>query len=185
MDDFDYSKAILNDLYNSQPRNKGHVIFGIRTVVRTAAALTEGIIYQLRLVCLAASEDYPSLYSLEEILALKQESVSLNEKGRIVTKVSYQSIQSSLVFVFAMFSKIQKIEVMIDKLDNRWGDFKDFIKIRNELMHPKSLIELEFLSDNDVDINTKNKKCAVGVSWFIDNYRNLMAECKVSDEILC
>jgi len=183
LNDFEFSKVVMKNLSLLQPRNRDHVLFGIRTVIRTAAALIEGVVYQLRLVCIAASKDYPSLYSIEEVLALKEEVVTISDNGKIKTRVSFQQIKPSLAFTFSMFSKIHGIEIEIDKLDNRWKSFISFINIRNGLMHPKSLNDLELISNDDADKNDKNKECVEAVSWFMDNHQRLMRECEKANDL--
>ncbi|WP_444900359.1 hypothetical protein ACJJIX_00110 [Microbulbifer sp. VAAC004] len=56
--------------------------YACRTLYRTTAAYIEGVVYQLRLVCLAALEDDPTIYSPSEILALKEKTVILKKKWR-------------------------------------------------------------------------------------------------------
>ncbi len=166
---------IMRSLLKEQIEKDEYTLFGIRTVIRTAAALIEGVIYQLRLVCLAAAEDNLLLYSVEEILALKQENISIDNNGKIKIRVSFQQIQSSIAFTFLMFSKIHGKEITIDKADIRWKSFIAFINVRNGLMHPKSLNDLELISD---DSQTKNKECVEGVSWFIENHQRILSECE-------
>lgn len=175
VNDFECSKKVMRLLLKEKVGENEQPLFGIRTVIRTAAALIEGVVYQLRLVCLAASEDNPLLYSVEEILALKQENISIDNNGRIKVRVSFQQIQSSIAFTFLMFSKIHGKEITIDKSDNRWESFIAFINIRNGLMHPKFLDDLELVSNGS---KAKNRECVEGVSWFIENHQRLLKECE-------
>ncbi len=149
--------------------------FSLRTLYRTGAALLEGLTYQLRLVCFAAYEDNPEIFDPSEVLALKEKLVSVNSKGKIEENDYYQSIQNSILFTFSMFAKIQRIEFSPNTSDHRWGSLRKFIKIRNSLMHPKSL------SDFEVD-EEKNMAGVEGVSWFYDNLNDLYRACEAVDK---
>jgi hypothetical protein len=84
---WEFQKLMLEDIATS--KNKGvedPSQFSLRTNIRTSSAYIEGTIYQLRLVCTAASEDVPQFFSESEILLLKEKSVSLDSKGKVKEK---------------------------------------------------------------------------------------------------
>jgi hypothetical protein len=172
---WEFQKLMLEDIATS--KNKGiedPSQFSLRTNIRTSSAYIEGTIYQLRLVCTAASEDAPQFFSESEILLLKEKSVSLNSKGKVQEKDSFQKPIASVLFLFSLFSRIHNIVFEPNLSDHKWDSFQKFFKVRNDLMHPKSLLDFE------ID-EKKNKICVEAVVWFNGNLKALYRECEKAD----
>jgi hypothetical protein len=150
--------------------------FALRTIFRTSAAYIEGTIYQLRLVCLAAAEDVPHLFSSNEMMSLKEKTVYLNSRGVIEEKDSFSKILPSILFTFSSFAKLHSIEFKPNTGDHRWNSLRDFFSIRNALMHPKSQHEFKITKD-------KNKMGIDAVTWFDENFKALLRACEKADEI--
>jgi hypothetical protein len=150
--------------------------FALRTIIRTTSAYVEGTVYQLRLVCLASVEDVPNIFSPEEVLALKEVSISLDRKGKIQSKDSYQKILQSILFTFSCFAKLHGVSFIPDKSDNGWSSLQNFFNIRNSLMHPKSRLDFEIDGE-------KNQTCVDALQWFQDNLKQLFRTCEEADKV--
>lgn len=169
---WEFQKLMLEDIAISKYKGKEDPSqFALRTNIRTSSAYIEGTIYQLRLVCTAASEDAPQLFSESEILLLKEKSVSLDSKGKVKEKDSFQKPIASVLFLFSLFSRIHNIEFKPNLSDHKWDSFQKFFKVRNDLMHPKNLLDFE------ID-EKKNMTCVEAVVWFNENLKALYRECE-------
>lgn len=149
--------------------------FALRTILRTSAAYIEGTVYQLRLVCLAASEDNPSIFSPDEFMALKEQVVTLSDTGTTKRRDSFQKIQPSILFTFSMFAKIHDMDFEPNRVDHRWGSLRRFFTIRNSLMHPKNIDDFEITDE-------KNKLAREAVGWFRENLAELFRFCEERDQ---
>ncbi|WP_444905960.1 hypothetical protein ACJJIR_15070 [Microbulbifer sp. SSSA008] len=148
--------------------------FSLRTIYRTSAAYIEGTLYQLRLVCLAALEDVPTIFNYQEILALKEKTVLLNSKGKLEEKDQFQKLKPSILFLFSCFAKLHSIHFSPNISDHRWDSLGKFFELRNSLMHPKSI------SDFEID-EFKNTVSLEAVSWFNENLQKLFRECESAE----
>jgi len=147
--------------------------FSMRTLFRTSVTYLEGVTYQLRLVCLAASEDIPGVFTSKQILELKQ--VKPDKNGDTTEKVHFQKLRPSIVLTFSMFAKMHTIEFKPDTDDHRYGSLKEFMDVRHSLMHPKSL--------DDLEINSKKNKAGIeAVSWFNENLKALFRACELAEK---
>lgn len=170
-----FQSLLLDDIKSARDfALKEPTQFALRTIYRTSAAYMEGVVYQLRLVCLASLEDIPTIYSPDEVIALREKSIVLTNKGTLEEKDSFQKLKPSILFLFSCFAKLHNIKFIPDTSDHRWESLGKFIELRNSLMHPKSA------SDIEID-DFKNKVSVEAVSWFQDNLKNLYRKCEAAD----
>ncbi len=148
--------------------------FALRTLYRTSAAYIEGVTYQLRLVCLAAHEDVSNIFDANEIMLLKEKCVGLDKQGRIKERESFQSLKPNILFLFKCFAKLHRLDFNPNTSVHRWASLSEFIEIRNSLMHPKSIEDLE-MTEN------KNRVSLEAVEWFHENLKRLYRECEAAD----
>lgn len=172
---WEFQKLLLEDIRTARDYGKEQPShFALRTIIRTSAAYIEGTVYQLRLVCLAANEDCPHLFSNEEIIALKEKTVVLDKKGKVKLKDSYQKIQQSIIFTFSSFAKLHGVDFKPDTSNHRWESLGAFFKIRNLLMHPKQLSDFIITEET-------NRKSIEAVSWFQENLKSLYRKCEAAE----
>ena len=171
----DFQALLFEDIRSARDFGKSHKSqFSLRTLYRTSAAHIEGVIYQLRLVCLAALDDIPNIYNASEIIILNDINLKLNNKGEIVEQDSYQNLKSNILFLFKSFAKLQNIEFQPNTSDHKWESLGKFIELRNSLMHPKSISDFEM---NEY----KNNISVEAVKWFQENLDRLYRECERAD----
>ena len=135
--------------------------FARRTALRTCAALIEGVVHQITAFALQEAENAPDLFSSEDVLILKEVSVSLNQKGEIEERANYQKLNPKLIHSVRCFLKVFEEEYSPDTSLHGWEALGQFLKIRNRLMHPRNIDDL-FVSDEDFEISKKAN------DWFGD-----------------
>jgi hypothetical protein len=133
--------------------------FSQRTLLRTHFAFIEGMVFQLRLVAIATAKDYPDLFSNEEVTLLHEERYQLSAKGKLETKDNFQQLLPMLLFTINCYTRIQGAKFTVKTDVHGWGALKDYLKIRNRLMHPKNLDDLELN-------NTSLKTSTEAAKWF-------------------
>ncbi|WP_305846319.1 hypothetical protein [Photobacterium kishitanii] len=172
-----FHKFLLDDVCAARDFGlsaKSH--FALRTLYRTSGAYIEGVTYQLRLVCLAALEDVSDIFDANEIMLLREKSVSLDKQGKINERELFQSLKPNILFLFRCFAKLHQLDFKPNTSDHRWASLSEFIEIRNSLMHPKSMEDFEMTED-------KNRVSLEAVQWFHDNLKRLYRECEAADMV--
>ncbi len=149
--------------------------FHVRTTIRTYSALIEGLLYQMRQVARnSESEDY-TVYTFEEQMMLSEKIVSLNAKGEIEKKDNFERALPMLLFTFKQFAKVHGASFSPDTGVHGWECMKQFIAIRNRIVHPKSKDDLELSKNDWHNVN-------LGIDWFHSSIKSLFAETDKADE---
>ncbi len=112
--------------------------FHVRMMIRTYSALIEGLLYQMRQVAINSEKEDHAVFSSEERIMLNEKSLSLNKKGEIEEKDNFERTLPMLLFTFKQYAKIHGGEFSPDTGGNGWKCMKQFIAIRNRIVHPKS-----------------------------------------------
>jgi len=122
-----------------------------RSYVRSVFAFIEGYTYGFRQISLRiAKEPLGIKLTEEEVVALKQVDVTIDENGTINERPKYSSAKNILIFSVSAIAKQHEADFQIDKNGKGWKDYKDALRIRNRLMHPKSYQDLE-ISDSEIE----------------------------------
>jgi hypothetical protein len=121
---------------------------GRRTLIRTEFAVIEGAVSSHKQMVI----DYCKRNGLElsqaEYALLHEESYELDDNGKPRIAEKFLKLPANLKFAFSMYaSKIGGIEFALDP--SGWQNFLAAIKIRNRLIHPKSVSDLE-VTDADM-----------------------------------
>jgi len=149
--------------------------FHVRMMIRTYSALIEGLLYQMRQVAINSEKEDHAVFSSEERIMLNEKSLSLNKKGEIEEKDNFERTLPMLLFTFKQYAKIHGGEFSPDTEGNGWKCMKQFIAIRNRIVHPKSKDYLVLSKTEWRDIN-------IGIDWFNLTVKNLFAETDKADE---
>lgn len=122
-----------------------------RSYVRSVFAFIEGYTYGFRQISLRISKEPLGVKLTEkEVIALKQVEVTIDENGTINEKPKYSPAKNSLIFSLSAIAKQHEADFQIDKSGKGWRDYKDAIKIRDRLMHPKRYQDLE-ITDSEIE----------------------------------
>ncbi|WP_218395574.1 hypothetical protein [Alteromonas lipotrueae] len=149
--------------------------FAQRTLLRTYFAFIEGMICQLRLVAIATAKDYPDLFSNKEVILLKEERYQLSPKGKLETKANFQKNLPMLLFTINCYTRIHSPDFTVKTDERGWEALNDYSRIRNNLMHPKSLNDLE-LDGSSLKTSTEAAK------WFKSTLLDMFAVCAKAEE---
>ncbi|WP_286694674.1 hypothetical protein [Spongiibacter sp. UBA1325] len=160
----------IQNLYIEKPSGALH-----RALIRAYSAFIEGTLYQLRQVAIHSAGSANAVFSAEELMLLKELQVSLNKRGEIETKDNYERFLPMLLFTFKQYVRVHGANFEPDTSVAGWVAMREFVKVRNLLMHPKSSNELEIEKDSSSEINK-------AVYWFHDTCLSMFSECSRADE---
>ncbi|MDQ3816348.1 MAG: hypothetical protein M3362_01500 [Acidobacteriota bacterium] len=141
-----------------------------RIFVRAVFALVEGMTYKLKQVSLKKSsylKPVESVFSPGEIALLREESFDLDDKGIVTVKPSNLQLKKNVRFAFASYAKHYGFDFKLKVDDAGWQSFLEAIQIRNRLMHPKQVGDLE-VSEREIEITNRAKV------WFLANMAFLL-----------
>lgn len=140
--------------------HKSDTPFSRRTLIRTSAALMEGLVNQMGDFVLETIDcGVEFMFTCSELSILKEETYNLNQKGVVESRSNFQPFLPRLLHTAHCFMRLFGEDFKPNTGVHGWECMQDLIKIRNRLMHPKSVIDLE-VSDNDF------QEAAKAVDWF-------------------
>jgi hypothetical protein len=124
-----------------------------RTYLRAFFSMIEGITYRTRQILLERQKDNKINLSPEQIIALSEISIELENNGKIKKRQRFYEFRSIMLFTYKTYCEcLNKTDIYNRFLsDIRYNDFKESIKIRNFITHPKSGKDV-FV--NGIDIQT-------------------------------
>ena len=168
-------EVLSNDIEEIREYGKSNKSeFAERTLLRTHFAFIEGMTHQLKLVALCAASEHPSIFTSKELTVLKEEQYSLNKKGEIETKDNYQKLMPMMLFTINCYTKAHGGNYKPKTGVHGWEAMKDYLKIRNNLMHPKSTSDLK-LDDNKLKISID------AAEWFKKTMQEMFDNCSVDN----
>jgi hypothetical protein len=127
--------------------------FSRRTYVRAVFAMIEGAVFALKQEVLEESRIRKIALSPEEIAVLSERSYSLTGSGKAHVGVYYPSLEANIKFAFPIFARVFGETLEFDpplSEDSGWHSLCKAKKVRDRLMHPKSVEQLEV---NDSELN--------------------------------
>ena len=169
-----YSVLNADFVYAREAAIQNPTEFHKRTLVRTCFALIEGLAYQLRHVTLATLQDTDFL-SEGELAVLKETMHRLNQSGDIEDRDNFQTTLPMMLFTLRVYAKNHGACFEPKTSDNGWSCLKKAVKIRDRLMHPKSLQDLSITDDEGAIFSA-------GVSWWDHAMWDLFQVCEAADK---
>jgi hypothetical protein len=158
----DASKALGDDIDELAELYKSNSSPPVtRSLVRAYSAYIEASVFEMRQVALQTYRGNPELFSPEEESVLLEKSVFLDRKGKVQSKGDYQRFLPLVLFSIRAYARSYGASFEPDTGDHRWESFQHFVNFRNRLMHPKSLLDIEFDGD---DLS----KMMAALDWFHD-----------------
>lgn len=128
--------------------------FAIRTFVRTMSAEFETRLFLLQDFMLKLQEETSNIkFSPEEVAMLRSETYGLRANGEIQTSIKFYPFKEHLLFTLKLFARRFNAKAMPDTGGTGWQAVQAFIEIRNRLMHPKSMSDLQISEDEVTTIN--------------------------------
>jgi hypothetical protein len=117
-----------------------------RTFVRTIFGEVEGVIHAIKQSCLHSPL---SCYSSAELAMLKEETYSVNDKGQASVGQAKIRFEANFHFALEMLVRGTSLPAKIDKGGEGWQAFKEALRVRDRLMHPKKIADLD-VSDQEL-----------------------------------
>ena len=148
--------------------------FNKRTFVRTCAALVEGLSYQLRQVTLATLKETKYL-SEGESAVLRETKYQLSEKGEIRERNDFQATLPMLLFSLRVYAKNHGATFSPNTGDNGWNCLRKAFTLRDRLMHPKSLDDLNISDEEGAEFTA-------GIQWWDSCVMSLLEACDAADK---
>ena len=143
-DDVDYAIEEMDECDDDQ--------FSRRTYVRTVFAMIEGAVFALKQEVLEESRIGRFDLSPAEHAVLSEQSYSLVESGGTRIGSYYPQLKANIKFAFPIFARALggafKFDPSLNR-DPRWQSLCRAKEVRDRLMHPKSVEELE-VNDSDL-----------------------------------
>jgi len=152
--------------------------FWLRIYVRTFFALVEGTTYGLKQIAIQAN-DLQLCLTDAEISLLKEITYELNENGEVKLRSRYFETLSNIRFIFKVIKKVFKMEFEVNFIDNGWKNFRDSLKIRHQITHPKNDCDL-LISELDDGKGKKVDIIADASRWYMLQIKMLIDEIKIS-----
>jgi len=117
-----------------------------RNFVRALFAMIEGSIYVIKQTVLVAGFSEKKL-SLAEIALLKEETFELDNKGNIRSQIKFLRVADNLRFTARSAARVFNCELDLGVGTQNWANFRELIKIRNRVTHPKNSDDYEISRD--------------------------------------
>lgn len=148
------------DLYLAVEK-QGHQVHK-RAYVRSVFAFIEGVLYRIKITAAHYGVLRGNL-SPQELVVLEDMKLDIDSKGKVSSKPLYPPFLNNVKFTFKIYSKTADSTFQLSTGGAGWQSLCDALKVRNRLMHPKEIIDLEV---TDTEIETTKK----AVDWFIISY---------------
>ncbi len=170
--------AVLNaDVKDAQAATlRNPTDFNKRTLVRTCAALVEGLAYQLRQVTLATLQG-TDLLSTGDLAVLRETRYQLSRQGDIEERDNFQSTLLMLLFTLRVYAQNHGATFVPNTSDNGWNCLRKAFDLRDRLMHPKSPQDLLVTDDLGADFTA-------GIKWWDDSVGSLLNACDAADKAI-
>jgi hypothetical protein len=179
----DKSLEILNVL-RADVREAGEMLatgysnFRLRTYLRTFFALVEGSTFALKQLILMKHQHLPYL-SDGELNLLREITYELDERGNITTRPKYVDTATNIRFLVRCVTKAISLESGVLFDGKGWVAFRESIRIRNQITHPKDAASLKLIDSDGVvvdpkaELGEKADVLAGGLSWYIETLQTL------------
>lgn len=143
--------------------------FWRRTLVRSLFACIEGINHHMKSVAIGLAEVNSVKLTRAEYAFLREETYNLTDKGD--AKVELRSrlrTADNLLFTLKTTARAAKSSYPVDKASEDWCSFKEALRIRHRITHPKSSGDLE-LSDAELRVVQKT------IKWYFTSVNDVLS----------
>jgi hypothetical protein len=145
-----------------------------RILIRSVFSFIEAIMYRVKIGPLLW--DTRNL-SPGEIALINEEDYELDESGAVKTRRARLKFVNNFRFAFAIAAKASGIDFHIDCGGKGWQALRNAIPVRDRLMHPKRIADLN-VSDEEV------RNAMTAFLWVVDQMTHLAAETLLQSDSL-
>jgi hypothetical protein len=133
-----------------------------RAYVRSVFAFIEGLLYRMKRT--AAHLGWPlGNLTIAEMMLLDERAFDIDEKGEVVDRPLFIKFLNNVKFSFKIYSKSVGSSFELSLGGNGWQKLREAVKVRDRLMHPKVITDLD-VTDAEVEA-TKT-----AFEWFFISY---------------
>ena len=173
--------AISDDLERAKDELRSNDdSYSRRNYIRVLFASIELAIYLLKRTVLIAASSESGALTFAELAMLREQAFSLDENGKVRIRENFLRVADNLRFTIGCVEKGFGLSLNFDVANKHWADFKQAIKIRNRITHPKTHQDLD-ITDEEIAVAKR-----VG-DWFsefvIDWFRKFLVTAKPVYEI--
>jgi len=133
----------------------------------------ESVLFELRSWVLEYADSNPEEFSQAELVLLAEKTYDISDKGEAEERPYLGQIGKNLKFAFRCFAKAFDLKFKPDYGGDGWQAFRQAVKIRNRITHPKTPASMA-IKDDELAAMYK------ALCWFLDTYHNLLGEFKGS-----
>ena len=144
-----------------------------RSYVRAAFAFVEGTLFGLKGILLGFSAHFGTPLEPGETELLEENSYGLKEDGSVRVSPALLRLPDNVRFAFALAAKVSGAPTTVRYDDDGWASFKESIRVRNRLVHPKAPADLVV---TDLEMARLDKATA----WYRDSAIDIMVKIKAS-----
>ena len=137
----DYFKINLK-LKEETDKREAVIQFWRRLAVRVALSIIESLCFRMKITILSHNELFGKKLSPRIETPLREETYALDEKGETMSRNAYYEPKRNLRFVFKEFAKVFNPDFRLKVDDKGWASYREALKIRNRITHPKNLWDL-------------------------------------------
>ena len=133
-----------------------------RVFVKNALSLVEAIVYLRKQEILIAAKYFEAKERLtkNDLRIIKEGYYMLDAKGRKIFRNEYIPLTKNIKWTFRKYAEIFEFELEFADNETEWHNFKESIRIRNRLTHPKKLSDLEVTEEEFTKVMS-------ALNWFI------------------
>ena len=154
-----FAKVLAEDVHQAKIRmERDPTESHLREFIRATCSAIEAQAWQLKMYVI--EQVLPKKASGHEIAALKEESYAINDKGEIYIQPKGYALKVGLRLVFSLLKKYE-IPVDVDFSSKDWKNIDAAVKIRNRVMHPKSM--------SDISVSNTDAECCYRAFIYVHN----------------
>jgi hypothetical protein len=167
--EFDVDRCLqpFTKLHDVKPEDAEELAFWLRTFIRSFFAMVEGVTFTLKQAAFEVGKVYKYSFTPAEIAAITERSPKI-QNGKVIEDTMKVSLQENLKFSFSVFARVFEVQCELDTSTHGWQSLRQAIKLRDGLMHPKSLSDLQPFKDF--------KTVTEAYKWFKQQYTTAMIE---------
>jgi hypothetical protein len=152
-----FAKILVEDVVASQHRlGEADTPSNRRDTIRATFSAIEGVHWMLKTSVL---EDTVNLLTIHEIAAMSEETYSVSDSGKVESLPRFIPLTASIRLLVAALQKL-KPDYQVDFQHSGWAALKQAVRVRNRLVHPKTIKDLE-VSDADLGAAVR------GFNWML------------------
>jgi hypothetical protein len=135
-----------------------------RSLIRCVCAIVEGTLSLMKAATLSAADFFGVSLSGKEI------ELATGRREKTGKPIHFLPFQDNVKETLKMFMKAHGVQIPIDYDDSGFKDLCEMFRLRNKLMHPKTLF--------DIEVSDESFKASIrGSNWFDAIGVNIMKHC--------